>query len=318
MWISLILSLPTENATARMRAWRALKACGAAVLRDGVYLLPQREPCHRVLRAVAADVQAAGGSAHLLKVVAEDDAAYARLFDRGDDYAALWVEIDTARRAPPGVVGAAYPARQARRLRKAVSALTEIDFFPGEAKRQVEGAMAELEALAMRARAPHEPRARTGDIAPRAAANYRARRWATRARPWVDRLACAWLIRRHIDPRATFVWLAEPVGAADVPADAVGFDFDGATFTHVGAKVTFEVLLAAFGLDRPALARLGALVHFLDVGGVEPPEASGVERVLAGMREALADDDQLMLMASGVFEGLHVAFKAEAEAEAAA
>jgi hypothetical protein len=103
--------------------------------------------------------------------------------------------------------------------------------------------------------------------------------------------------------------LVEP---RDCPADALGFDFDGATFSHVGAKVTFEVLLAAFGLEQPALKRLGALVHFLDAGGVEPPEASGVERVMAGLREAIADDDQLMLVASGVFEGLRVAFESEA------
>ena len=311
LWLTLILSLPTENATARMRAWRALKASGAAVLRDGVYLLPQREACHRVLLAVAADVQAAGGSAHLLKVVADEGAAYAALFDRGDDYAALLAEIGAAHAAlnTESDERALDTLKQVRKLRKALAALTEIDFFPGEAQRQTDAALDELEQLASRAMSPHEPHARGGEIPRLDAADYRGRHWATRARPWVDRLASAWLIRRHIDPQASFVWLAEP---ADCPQDALGFDFDGARFSHVGAKVTFEVLLAAFGLDQPALKRLGALVHFLDVGGVEPPEASGVERVMAGLREAIADDDQLMLVASGVLEGLHVAFESEA------
>ena len=59
-----------------------------------------------------------------------------------------------------------------------------------------------------------------------------------------------------------------------------------------------------FGLETPALRRLGVLVHGLDAGGVQPPEAAGVERVLAGMREAITDDDQLLLAAAGVFEGL--------------
>jgi len=316
MWLTLILSLPTENATARMRAWRALKASGAAVLRDGVYLLPHREACHRLLFTVAADVQSAGGSAHLLKVVAEEGTAYAPLFDRSDDYAALIAEIGTARSALDAG-GASERVleslKQVRKLRKALSALGEIDFFPGEAKRQAEAALAELEDHANHALSPNEPHARAGaDAIPRLdAADFRRRVWATRARPWVDRLACAWLIRRHIDPQARFVWLADP---ADCPADAIGFDFDGATFSHVGAKVTFEVLLAAFGFAQPALTRLGALVHFLDVGGVEPPEASGVERVMAGLREAITDDDQLMLVASGVFEGLRVAFESEAPA----
>ena len=306
-WLILILSLPTEIATARMRAWRALKASGAAVLRDGVYLLPRRDDCHDVLFAIAADVRSAGGSAHLLEVIAEEGAAYDSLFDRGDDYAALLGEVALERDALDPA-NALDTIKHARKLRKAMSALARIDFFPGESQRQAEAAITELEALANRALSPDEPQPRDGVIVRLDAAHYRGRRWATRARPWIDRLACAWLIRRHIDPQATFVWLADP---ADLPPDTIGFDFDGAAFSHVGAKVTFEVLLAAFGLDQPALRRLGALVHFLDVGGVEPPEAAGVERVMSGLREAIADDDQLMLVASGVFEGLRVAFETE-------
>jgi hypothetical protein len=308
LWLTLVLSLPTENATARMRAWRALKASGAAVLRDGVYLLPERDACRSLLQAVAADVQATGGSAHLLAVTPQDAVDYAALFDRSGDHATLFGEITQARDALRADT-ALDALKQSRKLRKALAALTEIDFFPGEAGRQTEAALVELEQLAQRALSPNEPRAVAGEVARLDVAAYRGRRWVTRQRPWVDRLACAWLIRRHIDPQAQFLWLDDP---RDGPADALGFDFDGAAFSHVGARVTFEVLLAAFGLERPALKRLGALVHFLDAGGVEPPEASGVERVLAGLREAIADDDQLMLVASGVFEGLRVAFETEA------
>jgi hypothetical protein len=89
----------------------------------------------------------------------------------------------------------------------------------------------------------------------------------------------------------------------------LGFDFDGATFSHVGAKVTFEVLVTSFGLDRPGLQRIGALVHYLDVGGVQPVESVGIETVLAGLRETITDDDQLLAMASSVFDGLLVSFE---------
>jgi hypothetical protein len=132
-------------------------------------------------------------------------------------------------------------------------------------------------------------------------ADYRGRIWATRQRPWVDRLASAWLIRRYVDPQAHILWLAHP---ADCPPDALAFDFDGATFSHVGSRVTFEVLAASFGLEQPAITRLGLLVHYLDVGGVQPPEAAGVESVLNGLRENIANDDQLLLAASAVFDGL--------------
>jgi hypothetical protein len=306
-WLALVLSLPTENATARMRAWRALKASGAAVLRDGVYLLPQRDACRAVLDGVALDVRSAGGAAYLLRVGAEEYAAFPALFDRGADYAVLLADITSARTAlcadtAPGIL------KQARKLAKAFASLIETDFFPGEAQRQTGAALADLEAQSHHALSPDEPHSVVREIPCLTAAAYRGRMWATRKRPWIDRLACAWLIRRHIDPQARFLWLAEP---ADCPSSALGFDFDGATFSHVGAKVSFEVLLASFDLEQPALKRLGALVHFLDVGGVEPPEASGVERVMAGLREAITDDDQLMLVASGVFEGLRVAFETE-------
>ena len=135
---------------------------------------------------------------------------------------------------------------------------------------------------------PDEPHAVAGVIERRHPSDYRQRLWATRRRPWVDRLASAWLIRRFIDPEARIQWLESP---ADCPGDALGFDFDGATFSHVGSRVTFEVLAASFGLDRPAITKLGLLVHYLDVGGVQPPEATGVETVLAGLREMRQDDD---------------------------
>jgi hypothetical protein len=93
--------------------------------------------------------------------------------------------------------------------------------------------------------------------------------WGTRQHLWVDRVASAWLITRFIDNEATFVWLAKP---SDLPRGAVGFDFDGAEFTHVSELVTFEVLLASFGLDGDeALQRIGTMVHGLDVGGRRPP-----------------------------------------------
>ena len=69
------------------------------------------------------------------------------------------------------------------------------------------------------------------------------------------------------------------------------------------------VLLASFDLEQPALKRLGALVHFLDVGGVQPPEAVGIESVLGGLRDAINDDDQLMNAASAVFDSLLVTFE---------
>ncbi|MGZ9059066.1 MAG: chromate resistance protein ChrB domain-containing protein [Burkholderiaceae bacterium] len=306
-----MLSLPTENATVRMRAWRALRAAGAAVLRDGVYLLPARDDCRVTLEAIALDVQTGGGVTHLMLADDPRDGGFAALFDRGDDYAALLDEIRAAGDAlEPDT--ALDVLKQARKLRKTFTALSATDFFGGEARKQTDAALQELELAANRALAPDEPHTVRSVIKRLRIEDHKGRVWATRRRPWVDRLACAWLIRRYIDRKARIVWLLKP---KDCPAKAIGFDFDGAAFSHVGARVTFEVMLASFGFEQPALRRIGAIVHYLDAGGVQPPEASGVESILAGLRESIEDDDQLVKAAGAVFDGLLVSFEQRGQAE---
>jgi len=89
----------------------------------------------------------------------------------------------------------------------------------------------------------------------------------------------------------------------------VGFDFDGAEFTHVGHHVTFEVLLATFALaDDPALVAIGAAVHFLDIGGISVPDAKGLETLLMGLREQTRNDDDMVREASKIFDLLYAAY----------
>lgn len=303
-WLALVLSLPTENATLRQRTWRTLKSTGAAVLRDGVYLMPDRSACRDMLDRLAGQVQEGSGSALVMRVEEPAEADFVALFDRSGEYAPLLAEIDRTRQTL-----AAGPAPEAlrltRKLRKALTTLAEIDFFPGAAIRQTEAALQDLELAVARSLTPDEPHAGTGEIRPCQIAHFQGRIWATRRRPWVDRLASAWLIRRCIDPQARLLWLDDP---ADCPADALGFDFDGAPFSHVGDRVTFEVLQTSFGLSQPGLTRLGQLVHSLDVGGVHLPEAPGVESILAGLRQGCPDDDALLECACAVFDGLLATF----------
>jgi len=297
-WISLVTTLPSANTTARMRLWRAVKALGAAALRDGVYLLPAREALGAALRALGDDVRAAGGGAEVLHVAADaaQDEAFRRLFDRGEDYGRLLEAIRAALAAPD--------PKAAHALRREYKAFATIDYFPGESQKQVEAALAELAAVA-----GGEPRTAPGDIRRLASADFSGRTWATRKHLWVDRMASAWLIRRFIDRKAKFLWLDDP---KKCPKTALGFDFDGATFTHVGGRVTFEVLATSYGIDAdPALAKIGAIVHCLDVGGVPVAEAAGIEAVLAGLRAAAGDDDKLLKEAGRVFDGLYNNYRQE-------
>ncbi len=297
----LVASLPAKNAAARMRLWRGVKALGAALLRDGAYLLPTGAEAQAAFARLAAEVAQAGGSAHLLRAACPDaaqEAAWRGLFDRTEAYRALVKRIGA-------VKGGKKAAATAHALRREFAAIAALDFFPGEARAQAETALRDLDALAF----PNEPRAAHGRIRRLDSAKHQGRTWATRKHLWVDRLASAWLIRRFIDRKARFRWLDQP---QDCPKSALGFDFEGAAFTHVGGRVSFEVLAASFGLeDDPALARIGNLVHYLDVGGIPVEAAPGIEMVLAGLRDTCADDDILLEEASRIFDSLYAANKGD-------
>ena len=301
-WLLLIASLPTAQTAARMRLWRALKAVGAAALRDGVYLLPQAEGAAEALAAQADEVRAAGGEAWLLAAApldASEHTAWRQLFDRSAEYAEL---IDEVRSIDPSTWPSSQATRRMQALWRRHAQIVQTDHFPGESQRQSQAALETLQTALLRLTSPDEPHPREAAIEPLAIADYRGRTWATRARPWVDRLASAWLIRRCIDPDARFRWLAD--GAA-CKRGWLGFDFDGARFSHTPSRVTYETLLASFGLEAdPALLRIGALVHFLDVGGVPVVQAPGIEAALAGLRDHFGDDDALLDAACAVFDGL--------------
>ncbi|MFV9493468.1 chromate resistance protein ChrB domain-containing protein [Pseudomonas aeruginosa] len=303
-FLALFVSLPTKASTGRMRVWRSVKAQGCATLRDGVYPLPDSADSAATLGEVAAQAVEVGGSGQVYRLSGCDEAqkaALRALFDRGEEYASIAEEIKALGRnlaSPDG----ADAMRKLQPLVRRFEQVNRIDFFPGEAQRQTLSLLDDLRDAITRRMSPDEPTARQTDIPRLNRADYQGRTWATRARPWVDRLASAWLIRRFIDPSARIVWLASP---SDCRNGWLGFDFDGAAFSHVGTKVTFETLLASFGLDSaPALVRLGKLVHCLDLGGLPVAEALGIESLLAGLRASEPDDDALLARACEIFDWL--------------
>lgn len=316
-WHLLILSLPTGGATARMRLWRGLKALGAAALRDGAYLLPAGEAHRNALLDLAREAQADQGEAWLLDVQAnpDQDVALRALFDRGEQYAALEAEMQAARqRLAEDEQNATELKKALRGLRRQLEQLAAVDFFPGPARDRASEYLADLERAVRSRLFPEEPTSRPAIMPRLDTANFQGRTWATRKGLWVDRLASAWLIHRFIDPQARFRWLAR---IEDCPRKALGFDFDGAVFSHVvteaGERVTFEALLASFGLEGdPALVRLGAMVHALDVGG-HAPEGPGFELMLRGLKTRVADDDQLLAEGGRLLDDLYAALAAGGE-----
>lgn len=302
-WQLLVASIPSANTALRMRLWRGVRGAGAATLRDGVWLLPS--PASDAFRSIAEEVQAVGGTVEVLTLSVADEAQDGRfrsLFDREQDFSRLLEEAASLREHLAREGGG---ARQVGRLRRELHQLVAIDFFPGEGQAAAKAAVLDLE----RALSPNEPATASGEIPRLDSANYQGRIWATRRHLWVDRLASAWLIQHFIDAKASFLWLKRP---QDCPDHALGFDFDGAEFTHVGERVSFETLLASFGLEGDvALMRLARIVHALDVGGTAA-ESAGLETLLRGMKVRLQDDDDALLAEAGrVLDDFYHAFREE-------
>ena len=309
MFETLVLSLPTRDSTLRMRVWRALKETGCAVLRDGVYVLPAERADAATLERLERDIRSYGGFAMRLRAepkIAADEAAIKTLFDRTALYGSL-VEDIAKLKSSLAVLGPKRARTAIQRMEQALKKLVRVDFFPGQAKEQAGAALASLKARYAELHSPTEPRPsmRGLRLAPRG--KYQKRTWATRKAPWVDRLASAWLIKRFIDREARFAWLERP---SDLPKKAVGFDFDGAEFTHVKNRVTFEVLMATFALDEdPALQAIARAVHFLDVGGITVPDAKVLETMLKGAREKARTDDALLAEAMRTLDLLYSGYK---------
>jgi hypothetical protein len=135
-------------------------------------------------------------------------------------------------------------------------------------------------------------------------------RWVTRAGMHVDRTACAWLIRGHIDADAHFIFVTD---TDRLPDDATAFDIAGQPFSHHDGDCTFEVLLRHYALVDPALVQLGQIVHEADVEDerYDAPEAAGLDAIVRGMGRVLADDE-LLEATYPIYDGLFATLRARA------
>ncbi len=308
-WLVLTATLPTSPSALRVRVWRALKATGAGTLREGVYVLPTTAGTAEALWNIERTITQGGAEAHMLVVPARDaaqDKAFRALFDRSDLYGELVQSIKEVR----GTLQKSTEAELHKRLRgleQQLAAIQAGDFFPGKSGAAAANAFAALRREVELHLSPDEPSPQQAPIERREAKDFQGKTWATRARPWVDRLATAWLVGRFIDKAPAFIWLTDP---RKCPKSALGYDFDGAAFTHVGDKVTFEVVAATFGLDDDAgIKGLAELVHYIDVGGIPVDEAPGFEMLVRGLQARHVDDGLLLDAAMPLFDAVHAAMK---------
>ena len=302
-WLVTVAQLPTEDPASRMRVLRTLESLGAAVMREGVYLLPDTPANRQSLEALADYVAKIGGSAHVMQVSAVSpvqQVAFTRLFDRSARYENLIKTVESLRigfgQSDPSAI-----SRVVHKQRRELESIAALDFFPSEPRSNAEAALAAAEAEVRKLLFPvqAQPALAPGESLAR-------RTWITRKPLWADRLACAWLIRRFVDPEATVSFLEK---TAPLTADAIAFGFEGAHFANSATRVTYEEMLVKLDLARnAALAKIGSIVHFLEIRGAPVAEAAGVQTLLQGAQRRSNTDTELLAEAEKTFDLLYEAY----------
>ena len=314
-WLLFVHQLPSGPSNLRVRTWRRLQQLGAIPVKHAVYALPDTPHAREDFEWLQTEVKAAGGDVSVFAadhVDAWSDDGLIEEFRRSrqEAYTVLARDIEKVlKRAASSRRPSGTRAPAIRRLlavfRERLTAIEHIDFFGSAGRDRVATLLARLEEHT----SGKEVRATTTKATgPTSADTYQARLWMTRPRPGVDRMASAWLIRRFIDPQARFGFAADRDA---VSADAVAFDMFGVEFSHQGEGCTFETLCGVFMIREPAVARLAAIVHDLDLkdNRFGAPEAVTVGHVIDGLQRAHGDDDTLLSHGMALFESLYRSFE---------
>ena len=303
-WLCLVANLPIEDPGARMRTLRTLESLGAAIIRDGVFLLPETPANRQAVDGLAEYVHKNSGYAYVMLVTPLDSAqqeTFRHLFDRTARYDDLIRTIESLK-VGFGVADPSAISRVLHKQRRELETIAALDYFPNASRERANAALLDAETAVRRLLFPAQAAAGLSANEP-----MLGRVWATRHPLWADRLACAWLIRRFIDPEATLVWLDK---GQDCPPGALSFGFEGAHFGNSGSRVTYEEMLARLSLDRnSALAKIGSIVHFLEIRGTPVPEAAGVQTLLQGSVARCANDDDLLRETEKTFDLLYEAYE---------
>jgi hypothetical protein len=298
-----------------MKIWRKLAKAGAVQLKGAVYILPATEEHEEFCQWLIGEVKSMGGDGAFvrtadIRIMTDADIRLLFTTQADQEYNRLEKSVDILERKAQSIRKGSKGG-EGRRLTDEVAKLTKEfdetrlrDFFASSLGQTLEKRIQALEAGIREAgkKAPAE----AAPITLKRAQDYEGRTWATRKNPFIDRMASAWLIRRFVDPKATFTFIDE----REVPSlngATIAFDVRGGTFTHVGDLCTFEVLIKSFGIKDKAVKKIAEIVHDLDVRDDKygKPETTGVEDILTGIRKTAKNDADGLERGMAAFEMLY-------------
>ena len=295
-WLLLLFRLPATHKTARVALWRKLQKSGAIQIKTSTYLLPDTPAQYELFQWLAKQVVDYGGDSTLIRarqIEGLPDAKIVALFNaaRDNDYAALVEEARNLSPARPKADPKKFAAGL-EKLRKEFRNISEVDFFAAPKAHVAESLLDRLEKPA---------RSKIAQATRLQASQFQRRTWVTRPRPEIDRVACAWLIREFIDPKATFKFAAEP------ESTAIPFDYAHGEFSHHGEDCTFETLLARFAIADKAARKIGEMVHDADLEDAkfQRPEGIGLDRIFKGWAKRGMADEEILARGAVCLDGLY-------------
>ena len=294
-WLLLVFSLPMRNASQRVEIWRKLQRYGALSLPSSGYLLPNSQINQERMEWLATAIRTYKGQASVVQVQSFDDLPHdelkRRFVDaRSRDYQKLLHECKKVLAKSP----IRRPATNLKRIRRRFQELQGIEFFENPLRNKVERLLTQAETQTDR----------HGSRNSKKSAEYTNRVWMTRPRPGIDRVSSAWLIRRFIDPKSTFVFASEP----NSHPKAIPFDmFCTQGFGHRGEDCTFETLAKEFTIRDTRVRRIAQIIHDADLGDEKfgRTEGHGLDKVLEGWAKQDLPDDDLLQRGMELIEGLY-------------
>jgi hypothetical protein len=312
-WLLLIHQIPPKPAYLRVKIWRRLQGLGAVAIKNTVYVIPKNDETFEDFQWVLREIKEAGGEAAICVaafVEGLSDEQVAALFRavRDADYSQF---AEDARQLLNSVPDQLKDTERAtfepdlNRLRKRLANIVAIDFFPAPGRSVAEATMLELHSRLGQTRSSKPTQSNGRNLNP---SNFKAKTWVTRKGVYIDRIACAWLIRRFIDSDGRFRFVS---GKNYRPRpDNVRFDMFEGDFTHEGDLCSFEVLVERFFPKDRALAEIGRIVHDLDLkdGKFRKPETAGVGSLIEGVALTQKADESRLVAGAAIFDQLYAYF----------
>lgn len=306
-WLVLFYSLPTKPEKNRMRIWRRFQKEGVLPL-NGSYILPYDEERFELCQWLIKEVESLDGNMNFFvtnqfeplsneelieKFKLQSESSYHELENKIEQLHQLFDSLNQNELAAITLF---------KKIKKEFTELWNIDFFNSSKGESLEKTLSTIENDLEQYLYPIQAE----KIKSQSIDSFQGKQWLTRPKPFIDRMASAWLIQKFIDPNAQFIFSDKKPSNSDI----VSFDMDHADFTHIGNLCTFEVLMLSFGIEDIAIKEIAKIIHNLDLkdNRYMSSETNGIEKILSGIRNSFHDDSQIIAHAIIIFDALYQSY----------